>query len=203
MLWNVHMCLSILLEVSYWFNLSCDMYICVWYGIWGILLIIFDLWMHLSVRLCWKYYVDYTLGIGVYMPCEVVWGVLSIIPMLIYAHGFGRYCWRYHTELYLCYECVWCVQMGGLCRSHICCVSKCVRCIVGSSMILLMLNAGCRVSALCYLLDYPVNPYSYQWVIHYDVDRFEDEFDLFTRLFIPLAAHSDMWLSDLVQPLVG
>ena len=62
-------------------------------------------------------------------------------------------------------------------------MSKCARCIVGSSMmILLMLNAGWGVSELCHLLDYPVNPYSYQWVTHYDVDRFDDEFDLIAGL---------------------
>ena len=111
-----------------------------------------------SIMICWKYYVDYNLGIGVYMSCECCWGVLSIIPMLIYAHGFDRYCWRYHTDLYLCYECVWCVQIGGLCRLYICCVCMCTRCMVGSiRMILPMLNVECWVSTLCYWLYNPVN----------------------------------------------
>ena len=82
---------------------------------------------------------------------------------------------------------------------HMLCEHVCQIYIGSSMMILLMLNAECGVTALCHLLDYSVNPYSYQWVTHFDVDGF----DLFTRLFIPLAAHSDMWLSDLVQPVVG
>ena len=92
----------------------------VWY-----LRYLFDyvwLWVHLGLvcfvgSICWLYY----------MLCECCLRCIVDFTYVDFAHGFGMHCWRYHDDLYLCCEYVWCVLIGGLCRSYICCVSTCAR----------------------------------------------------------------------------